>query len=495
MEKPKSNKRDRVEESRKQKFLLMANSIEIDQSVLEKFPDNDGFSELIDETIDELASQYENRLTGDEAIALMKMGCPPENVSAFAKHFSGEDILTMIESGISSVEANEYPALFCGEEIISLISAQCPPPAAKRYLESFLALHPYGHHEAVTSILAGKAGEERRNLAKRHFNHDVGYTIAAFYRLEINPKNTERYKNLYTFLSRDHKLSGNKINPDLRGGSQSIVVFSGGRAWKIPSGDDYESLGMEARLLRRLSNPEYVVSLKREIRKPRIYRPANPGPMDDAMESLMPEEFVRGQNDKVCVALELEYIKGKTLEEVLRQGRLNPKRAIRYSRHVFYGLEELKSAGIYHRDLRPSNIMIETKQDKAVIIDLGIATDDPNIGPEYNRRYGGTDLMSLGQLMYKMATGHNLFNESTVSSLSAADDIAEVRKRFCLDEIAREQYLKQVFENVKDSEVADGIKTCLMAGLRLGEKPLLLPIEMRDAAYLEVRRFFEWAVI
>ncbi len=57
--------------------------------------------------------------------------------------------------------------------------------------------------------------------------------------------------------------------------------------------------------------------------------------------------------------------------------------------------------------------MVDETKDRAVIIDLGIATTDPLAPPKNNRRYGGpNDLVSLGQIMYKMATGKHLFAKS-----------------------------------------------------------------------------------
>ena len=57
--------------------------------------------------------------------------------------------------------------------------------------------------------------------------------------------------------------------------------------------------------------------------------------------------------------------------------------------------------------------MIDYENDKAVIIDLGIATTKKGAQPLDNRRYGGVnDLVSLGQIIYKMYTGEHLFAES-----------------------------------------------------------------------------------
>ena len=166
-------------------------------------------------------------------------------------------------------------------------------------------------------------------------------------------------------------------------------------------------------------------------------------------------------------------------------------------RQIFEQLYELNSFGVYHRDIRPDNVLLVNSPDdefkKAYVIDLGIASDDPDAVPMHNRRYGGSDLLSFGQLVYMMKTGHNLFNEFGKQSLEAADGIAKLRQRFCDDAGFRVQYLHKVDRDVSDAFLAKCIEACLMAGLRLGEKPLSCPEEMRDAAYAEVRQYFEGA--
>ena len=155
---------------------------------------------------------------------------------------------------------------------------------------------------------------------------------------------------------------------------------------------------------------------------------------------------------------------------------------------VFSQLDELRTLGVCHRDIRPENIILYGTW--AAIIDFGIADDSPDAVPMHNRRYGGTDLMSLGQLMYKCSTGKNLFNAFNMPSLEAAGRISSLRKKFCDDADFRSKYLDMVLDRVSDPVIAKGIETCLMAGLRLGDKPLSCPKEVRDAAYLEVKEFF-----
>ena len=180
-----------------------------------------------------------------------------------------------------------------------------------------------------------------------------------------------------------------------------------------------------------------------------------------------------------------------TLRWIIETGKRGgfPLRTLELASSLFVELDELRELEIYHRDIRPENVLVY--QNRGLIIDFGIATDNPDAIPYHNRRYGGTDLMSLGQLMYKIERGKNLFNVYRMPSLEAADSIERMRRRFCDDAGFRSKYLNMVLDNVHDPEVAKGIEICVMAGIRLGGKPLSCPQEVRDNAYAEVRQFFE----
>jgi len=170
---------------------------------------------------------------------------------------------------------------------------------------------------------------------------------------------------------------------------------------------------------------------------------------------------------KIPKFFELEYIEGKNLSTLLdiEKSFFDYPKTLKYSKDIFNGLLELKSAGIYHRDLWLGNVMIDEVQDRAVIIDLGIATDDPGDGPKDNRRYGGeNDLHSLGQIMYKMATGEHLFNPSiNMSTHLIPEEIKEERERSYADQATLQKRLKEVEVTIQDNNLASLIKFCLEA--------------------------------
>lgn len=164
--------------------------------------------------------------------------------------------------------------------------------------------------------------------------------------------------------------------------------------------------------------------------------------------------------------LKLDYISGNSLADVIREQNLSNNQILIYTNNILNGLIELDTAGIkYHRDLRPANIMIDNKQDKAIIIDLGIATTDENALPKDNRRYGGpNDLVSLGQIVYKMATGSHLFLDSeSMERTIYADSIKDARDKIYEDNNSLEYYLEKVNTNVKNDKLCTLIKDCITA--------------------------------
>src|SRR5215831_4896929 len=74
--------------------------------------------------------------------------------------------------------------------------------------------------------------------------------------------------------------------------------------------------------------------------------------------------------------LVMEYVKGPTLEHLLKNERLDVPRAVRLATRLCWGLEAAHAAGVIHRDLKPSNVIVspDIEQGEAPkIIDFGLA--------------------------------------------------------------------------------------------------------------------------
>jgi eukaryotic-like serine/threonine-protein kinase len=84
-----------------------------------------------------------------------------------------------------------------------------------------------------------------------------------------------------------------------------------------------------------------------------------------------------GQLDDGSFFLVLEFVKGATLRQLIRQGPLTPRRATVIARQIASALAEVHGKGVIHRDLKPANIMlVEGEQDLVKLIDFGFARVD-----------------------------------------------------------------------------------------------------------------------
>lgn len=143
----------------------------------------------------------------------------------------------------------------------------------------------------------------------------------------------------------------------------------------------------------------------------------------------------------------MEWVDGKTLRELLKEGPLPARKVIQVAVQLADGLTKAHEAGIVHRDLKPENIMI-TKDGFAKILDFGLAKLIMPSGSEVSAlpTSAGTDAgtilgtvgymspeqaigkavdfrsdqFSLGAILYEMLIGKRAFEEkSTVETLAA----------------------------------------------------------------------------
>ena len=130
----------------------------------------------------------------------------------------------------------------------------------------------------------------------------------------------------------------------------------------------------------------------------------------------------------------MEYLPGESLRARLERGALSLPEAGRVLAQIAAALEAVHGAGIVHRDVKPSNIML-LPDGSAKLLDFGVArhSDDTAItsgglvvgspaylSPEQVRGGTGTaasDIWALGVLLYEMLAGHPPFQATDVAAV------------------------------------------------------------------------------
>jgi serine/threonine protein kinase len=132
--------------------------------------------------------------------------------------------------------------------------------------------------------------------------------------------------------------------------------------------------------------------------------------------------------------LAMKLIKGKDLSEELSRLRksknlMDVERAARIMTQVASALDYAHAAGIVHRDVKPSNILLD-KDDKAILTDFGLvlrASVETTLGtafgtPRYvapeqaissNKAVPQSDVYALAVIFYEILTGQTPFNGDT----------------------------------------------------------------------------------
>ena len=144
--------------------------------------------------------------------------------------------------------------------------------------------------------------------------------------------------------------------------------------------------------------------------------------------------FDIGQDEKGNPFLAMEYVKGKTVGELLESGeRFRPERVLGLVSQAASALDYAHSQGVIHRDIKPSNLIVQ-EGDRLKVTDFGIAkAADSEITqtgallgtPSYMSPEqamgepldGRSDLFSLGVVAFEMLSGQQPFPGTNVTSI------------------------------------------------------------------------------
>jgi tRNA A-37 threonylcarbamoyl transferase component Bud32 len=140
--------------------------------------------------------------------------------------------------------------------------------------------------------------------------------------------------------------------------------------------------------------------------------------------------FDVGDDPDVGPFLVLEYVRGSSLKQILRErGPLPPHELTAVAKELAAGIDLAHAAGIIHRDIKPDNVLVAEDQTggaRAKLADFGVARV-PNAALTKEGQFLGTpcyaapetlssgsygpqtDLFSFAAMLYELATGTRAF--------------------------------------------------------------------------------------
>ena len=132
----------------------------------------------------------------------------------------------------------------------------------------------------------------------------------------------------------------------------------------------------------------------------------------------------------------MDYIDGQSLKyHMIAQGQMETLRALDYARQIAEGLNTAHLQGVVHRDIKPQNILVNSK-DRVKITDFGLARSQETVTLTQTNVFMGTayyiapeqaesgraadtrsDLYSVAAVLFEMLTGHPPFEGETAMDI------------------------------------------------------------------------------
>jgi hypothetical protein len=143
--------------------------------------------------------------------------------------------------------------------------------------------------------------------------------------------------------------------------------------------------------------------------------------------------------DERCVYIAYEYVPGRTFREKLRAGELRDRDAVEACAQVCDALAHAHAAGILHRDVKPSNVLLgDGPELRAKLLDFGLARmaeaetltaqgDVPGtlayISPERlagDDASGAADVWAVGVMLWESLAGRHPFWQTSLLDTARA---------------------------------------------------------------------------
>jgi|GEM_PF-2684011 uncharacterized protein (TIGR03067 family) len=197
--------------------------------------------------------------------------------------------------------------------------------------------------------------------------------------------------------------------------------------------------------------------------------------------------------------LVMQYTRGVSLQKRIHdRGPLELKEILRIGLQAARGLAAAHAQGLVHRDVKPSNILLDGSVDRAFLTDFGLAraVDDASLtasgivagtpqymSPEQARAESvdhRSDLFSLGSVLYAMCAGHAPFRaESSYAVLRLISDKAPRPLRELNPDIP--EWFVGTITKLMEKQVEDRYQSAaevanvLQAGLAYVQNPIANP--------------------